>query len=129
MTSAIAQGEAVSKMALEVLRGKSINEIPIREKSPNVYMFDYKELEKYKIDVSKYISNPIIINEPASVYKEHTKYFILSVIIILILSIIVIVLKANIQRREKVELELSNRLEFDKVLLDTIPNPIYYKNV
>ena len=45
-----------------------------------------------------------------------------------LLSIIVLILKANIQRREKLELELSNRIEFDKVLLDTIPNPIYYKN-
>ena len=42
---------------------------------------------------------------------------------------IVINLKTIIQRKEKLELELSNRLEFDKVLLDTIPNPIYYKNI
>lgn len=129
LTSAIAQGNAVSKMALQVLHGKKITEIPVLEKSPNIYMFDYKELKKFNIDVSKYLNNPIIINEPASLYKEHTKFFILSIIIILILSIIVIVLKANIQRRERVELELSNRLEFDKVLLDTIPNPIYYKNI
>ena len=129
LTSAIAQGDAVSKMALQVLNGKKITEIPVLEKSPNIYMFDYKELEKFNIDVSKHLNNPIIINEPASVYKEHTKFFILSIIIILTLSIIVIILKANIQRRERVELELSNRLEFDKVLLDTIPNPIYYKNI
>ena len=129
LTSAIAQGNAVSKMALQVLNGKKITEIPVLEKSPNIYMFDYKELKKFNIDVSKYLNNPIIINEPASLYKEHTKFFILSIIIILTLSIIVIILKANIQRRERVELELSNRLEFDKVLLDTIPNPIYYKNI
>jgi PAS domain S-box-containing protein len=129
LTSAISQGEAVSKMALEVLNGKKITDIPILEKSPNIYMFDYNELKKFNIDVSKYVNNPIIINQPASIYKEHTKFFILSIIIILILSVIVIILKANIQRREKVELELSNRLEFDKVLLDTIPNPIYYKNI
>jgi PAS domain S-box-containing protein len=129
LTSAIAQGDAVSKMALQVLNGKKITEIPVLEKSPNIYMFDYKELTKFDIDISKHLNNPIIINEPASVYKEHTKFFILSIIIILILSIIVIILKANIQRRERVELELSNRLEFDKVLLDTIPNPIYYKNI
>ena len=129
LTSAIAQGDAVSKMAIEVLTGKKISDIPILEKSPNVYMFDYNELKKFNLDVSKQIDNPIIINEPSSVYKEHTKFFLLSIIIILILSIIVIILKANIQKREKVELELSNRLEFDKVLLDTIPNPIYYKNI
>ena len=129
LTSAIAQGEAVSKMAIDVLNGKKITDIPILEESPNIYMFNFNELKKFNIDISKFVNNPIIINEPTSIYKEHTKFFILASIIILILSIVVIILKANIQRREKLELELSNRLEFDKVLLDTIPNPIYYKNI
>ncbi len=129
LTSAVAQGENVSKMALEVLSGKKITDIPILEKSPNLYMFDYNELRRFNLDVSKYIENPLIINEPASAYREHTKFFIISILIIFVLSIVVLILRANIQRREKLELELSNRIEFDKVLLDTIPNPIYYKNV
>ncbi|MDD3056444.1 MAG: ABC transporter substrate binding protein [Aliarcobacter sp.] len=129
LTSAVAQGETVSKMALEILHGKNIKDIPILEKSPNLYMFNYNELKRFNLDVYKYVENPIIINEPTSIYKEHTKFFIITIIIIALLSIIVVILKANIQRREKLELELSNRIEFDKVLLDTIPNPIYYKNV
>ena len=44
LTSASAQGEAVSDMALQVIRGKSIKDIPILEQSPNRYMFDYNEL-------------------------------------------------------------------------------------
>ena len=129
LTSAISQGDTVSKMALDILNGKDIKDIPIVEKSPNLYIFDYNELKKFNLDVTKYIENPIILNEPNSIYKEHTKFFILTVLTILLLTIIVIILKANIQRREKLELELSNRIEFDKVLLDTIPNPIYYKNI
>lgn len=129
LTSAISQGDTVSKMALDILNGKDIKDIPIVEKSPNLYIFDYNELKKFNLDISRHVENPIIINEPNSVYKEHTKFFILTVLTILLLTIIVIILKANIQRREKLELELSNRIEFDKVLLDTIPNPIYYKNI
>ncbi len=128
LTSAVAQGETVSKMALEVLNGKNIKDIPVLEKSPNLYMFNYDELKRFNLDVSNYVENPLIINEPASIYKEHTRFFIITIITIFVLSIIVVILKANIQRREKLELELSNRIEFDKVLLDTIPNPIYYKN-
>ncbi|MBK6548657.1 MAG: PAS domain-containing protein, partial [Arcobacter sp.] len=128
-TSGISQGETVSKMALDVLNGKDIKDIPILEKSPNLYIFNYNELKRFNLDVYKYVENPIIINEPTSIYKEHIKFFIITIIIIALLSIIVVILKANIQRREKLELELSNRIEFDKVLLDTIPNPIYYKNV
>ena len=129
LTSAIGQGEAVSKMAIEVLNGKKISEIPILEKSPNEYIFDHNELQRFNLDVSKYLNDYTIINEPSSQYKEVTKFLILAILIILILSIIVVTLRANIQRRLKVELALSNRLEFDKVLLDTIPNPIYYKNI
>lgn len=129
LTSAVAQAETVSKMALEILYGKNIKDIPILEKSPNLYMFNYDELKRFNLNVYNYVENPIIINEPTSIYKEHTKFFIITIIIIALLSIIVVILKANIQRREKLELELSNRIEFDKVLLDTIPNPIYYKNV
>ena len=129
LTSATAQGEAVSKMAIEFFEGKKITDIPIIEKSPNIYMFDYKELDKYNIDISSHTNNPTIINEPTTIYKEHSKLFMFTVLIIFILSTIVIILRANIQRREKLELELSNRVEFDKVLLDTIPNPIYYKNI
>ncbi|WP_368028795.1 ABC transporter substrate binding protein [Arcobacter sp. s6] len=129
LTSANSQGEAISKMAIDIFNGKKISNIPIIEKSPNVYMFDYKELVKFNIDISPYISNPVIINEPVTVYKEHSKLFIFAALIIFTLSTIVIILRANIQRREKLEQELSNRIEFDKVLLDTIPNPIYYKNI
>ena len=129
LTSATGQGEAVSKMAIEFFEGKKISDIPIIEKSPNIYMFDYKELDKHNIDISSHTNNPTIINEPTTIYKEHSKLFMFTVLIIFILSTIVIILRANIQRREKLELELSNRVEFDKVLLDTIPNPIYYKNI
>ena len=95
-----------------------------------LYFFENRiyQLKRFNLDVSNYVENPLIINEPASIYKEHTRFFIITIITIFVLSIIVVILKANIQRREKLELELSNRIEFDKVLLDTIPNPIYYKN-
>ena len=129
LTSAIAQGENISKMAFDVLNGKKITDIPILEKSPNLYMFDYNELKKFNLDVSEHVENPLIINEPNTIYKEHTKFFIIAIVTIFLLSTIVVILKANIQRREKLELELPNRVEFDKVLLDTIPNPIYYKNI
>lgn len=129
LTSAIAQGESVSKMAIDVLNGKKIQDIPIIDKSPNRYMFDFKELEKFDIEVDNYLSDYIIINEPNTVYRKFIKFIVFAVIIIMILSIIVLILRANIKRRKKLELALSNQLEFDKVLLDTIPNPIYYKNV
>ncbi len=128
LTSAKAQGDSVSDMALQVLNGKSIKEIPILEKSPNRYIFDYNELKRFNINIEPYINEYEIINEPDSLYKKHTKLVVITILIIFTLSILVVMMKANIQRRKKVENELSNQLKFEKVLLNTIPHAIYYKN-
>jgi len=128
VTSAYSQGQNVSDMALEVLNKKNIKDIPVLENSPNLYIFNYDELKRFNIKIPKSIENPIIINEPSLIYKEYTNFFIISIIIILFLSLIVIILRVNIQKRKKLGQELLNRIEFNKVLLDTIPNPIYYKN-
>jgi len=128
LTSAYSQGQNVSNMALEVLNKKDIKDIPVIEKSPNLYIFNYDELKRFNIKIPKSIENPIIINEPSLIYKEYTNFFIISIITILFLSLIVIILRVNIQKRKKLAQELLNRIEFNKVLLDTIPNPIYYKN-
>ncbi|WP_428023350.1 ABC transporter substrate binding protein [Arcobacter sp.] len=128
VTSASAQGDSVANMALQVLKGKSIKKIPILEKSPNRYIFDYNELKRFDISLDDVIDNYEIINEPTSIYRQNTKFVIIIIIIIFTLSIMVVTMRANIQRRKKLENELSNQLKFEKVLLDTIPNAIYYKN-
>jgi len=129
LTSAIAQGEATSQMAIDILfNHKDIKDIPILEKSPNRYIFDYKELKKFKIDVSKELDDYYTINIPKAFYEENSEVFLVAVLVIIILGIIVLTMRANIQRREKLEKKLSNQLKFEKVLLNTLPNPIYYKD-
>ena len=129
LTSATAQGEAISEMALKVLGGVNIQDIPILEKSPNRYMFDYNELRKFDIRIQEYLEDYEIVNQPFSFYREY-KILVNSITLIFIIFIILIILmRRNIQTRQLVEKDLSNQLKFDKVLLDTLPNPIYYKNI
>ncbi|WP_375725195.1 PAS domain-containing protein [Arcobacter sp. KX21116] len=128
LTSATAQGSSVANMALQVLHGKNIKDIPILEKSPNRYIFDYNELKKFDISLDKLNEEYTVINEPSSFYKKYTKFIVIVFTIIFVLTIMVISMRANINRRKKLENDLSNRLKFEKVLLDTLPNAIYYKN-
>ncbi|XOB62368.1 ABC transporter substrate binding protein [Campylobacterota bacterium DY0563] len=128
MTSAIAQGDAVSNMALRILNGTDIKDIPILEKSPNRYLFDYDETNRFDLDIKNVVKDYEIINEPHSFIKKYTKLVVLTITIITVLLIMVFSMRANIQRRKIVEKALQNRIKFDKVLVDTLPNPIYYKN-
>lgn len=129
LTSAQAQGDAVSKMALEVLNGKKVDEIPILKESPNRYIFDFNELKKFDIKIDKYIDEFNIVNRPFSFYRKYKLLVNITIATMIVFIVLIILMKANINRRKKLQRDLSNRLEFDKVLLDTIPNAIYYKNV
>ena len=129
VTSAKGQGEAVASMALEYLiKNRPIEDIPILQKSPNEYIFDYNELKRFKMNIEAHVDEYKMINEPITIYKEHRNFVMLTILTILVLFIVVLIMRANIQRRKLVEKDLSNRIKFDKVLLDTLPNPIYYKN-
>ena len=129
LTSAIIQGEIISKMAIDILNNnKTIQDIPIASKSPNKYIFNYDEVKKYNIKIEPYIKNYSFINKPTSIYQEYTEFVLLSIISILILSSLILVMRVNIQQRKVLQKDLQNRIKFDKVLLNTIPNAIYYKN-
>ncbi len=130
LTSAKAQGDAVSKMVLQILiEDKKVQDIPILRKSPNQYMFDFNELKKFDINIKEYLDNYIIVNKPFSFFTQYKLLVNIIMAIMLVFIILIILMRANINRRKKLQRDLSNRLEFDKVLLDTIPNAIYYKNV
>lgn len=128
LTSASAQGTSVANMALKVLNGEKTYNIPVLEKSPNRYLFDYNELNRFDLDVRGILTEYKVINTPHTFVRKYTKLVVSTIIIITILVVMVFSMRANIQRRKIVEKDLQNRIRFDKVLLDTIPNPIYYKN-
>lgn len=128
LTSATAQGKAVADMAIQVLKGEKITDIPILEKSPNRYLFDYNEINRFDLKVEDYLSDYEIINQPHGFYRKYTKLVVVTITVIIALMIMIFSMKANIKRRKIVEKDLQNRIKFDKVLLDTLPNPIYYKN-
>ena len=129
LTSAVSQGEAVSQMAIDILdKNKSLQNIPIITKSPNKYIFNYDEIQKYNIQIKPNITNFTLINKPKTIYEEYTEFVLLSIFSIIILSILVLIMRINIQQRKILQKDLQNRIKFDKVLLNTIPNAIYYKN-
>jgi PAS domain S-box-containing protein len=129
LTSATAQAESACDMVEKILKGSQPIDIPILTKSPNKYMFDYLELENYKIKIPSNISNYEIINQPFSFYREY-KYLVWSAIsFIFTIVFILVLLIINVARRKKSELTLTNQLKFISVLMDTIPNPLNYKNL
>ena len=129
LTSATSQAIVASNMVDEILKGRNPRDIPIIQKSPNRYMFDYRELKRFKIDISKYLDNYTIVNKPFSFYDKYKKLVWITVSVFIVILLVVVVLMLNIMKRRKSEKELKNQLKFNRLLLDTVPNPIFYKDL
>ena len=129
LTSAKAQAGAAAKMADMILKGAQPQKIPILMESPNRYIFDYDELKRFKLEIPKNILKYEVINKPFSFYERYKEFVWLGSAFVLAVIMILILLATNIAKRVKSEIALTNQLQFIRVLLDTIPNPINYKNL
>ncbi|MFK5881068.1 MAG: ABC transporter substrate binding protein [Sulfurospirillum sp.] len=129
LTSATSQAIAASKMVDEIIKGIKPRNIPILQKSPNEYIFDYNELKKYRIKIPENIKKYVVVNQPFSFYKHYKKLVWITLSVFFIFTLILILLIFNVAKRRKSEKELKNQLQFIRVLMDTIPNPMNYKDI
>ena len=104
LISGYRQGELAAGLALHILRGENVDKIPVVSAGKaNRYMFDYKQLVKFDIPLSKVPADSIVINQPDSLYHKY-KYFVWTTLtVIAILGALVVFLSINIMRRRKAE--------------------------
>jgi signal transduction histidine kinase/ABC-type uncharacterized transport system substrate-binding protein len=106
LTSGYAQGKKAGQIALRILQGENVNNIPIVNESPNRYMFDYKQLKRFNIKTTLLPNGSIIINKPSSFYSVHKGLIWSTIISIAGLVLIILVLSVNIINRRRAEEEL-----------------------
>ncbi|MBV7274630.1 EAL domain-containing protein [Clostridium sp. PL3] len=109
--NSVDHGKTAASMALKILHGKKVSDIPIIEQSPSNYVFDYSELQKLKIDKRNIPENSIIINKPFLIYKVYPKIFFTVLTIIISLLLFVIILFINIKKRKLSEKKLIENYE------------------
>ncbi|MEN6317657.1 MAG: ABC transporter substrate binding protein [Syntrophaceae bacterium] len=106
LTSGYDQGRGAGEMVLRILHGEGIENIPVVRQSPNRYMFDYQQMERFKIKRSDLPQESVVINEPVSFYalNKEMVWGIIAGITGLIFA--VIILLVNVHRRKEAEHEL-----------------------
>ncbi|MCK4499436.1 hypothetical protein KAU11_03000, partial [Candidatus Babeliales bacterium] len=103
ITSSNAQGEMGAKIALRVLNGEKISDIPVSREPANYHMFDYKQMQRFGIRISNLPEASMVINKPYSFYSEH-KGLIWSVVASIAgLIFIILALATSIITRKRAE--------------------------
>lgn len=122
------QGRYGAKLAKEILEGKTVQEVPIIANSPNKFIFDYRALKKFNIDKKYLPSDAIIINQPFDFYKTYKTQITFVVIIFILFVIVIFFLVISLLEKKRAKKELQVQLNFIETLLNTINNPIFYKD-
>ena len=128
VTHSSSQGEAAAKMVKSILAGKAIGSIPLIEKSPNSFIFDHKKLAQFDIDFSKLPQSSIVQNEPKTFYENYETELSIITITFIFFTIIIFMLIDSIEDKRKAKNELQIQLNFIETLLNSLKNPIFYKD-
>ena len=111
MISGYDQGEAAARMALRILQGEKVEDIPVRMITPKRYIFDYVNLQKFNIDQSDLPEDSHFVNVPETLYYKYKEWIAIIIIAFFTLLLIISVLLLNIHRRKLYEKELKNSQE------------------
>ena len=74
VVSHVQQGEIAAGMVQKILSGTKVEQIPIVEKSPNRYIFDYEQLKKYNIDKQLLPKDSLFVNKKVVFYEKFKEY-------------------------------------------------------
>lgn len=144
ITSGFAQGQQAAKYAQRILSGESIKNIPIDKNPINKAMFDFIAMNKHGISKNRLPNSAIIINQPTSLLEKSRsipKWLIfIPILAILILISYLFFLKTKQQLIVKANADLDKRVQNKteelhasnkqlNVLINTLPTPVFYKNL
>jgi diguanylate cyclase (GGDEF)-like protein len=100
-------GVNAAKMALQILAGKAIADLPIVPSAVYRPRFDYRQLQRFAIDVENVPANSIIYHQPISFYQHNRQLINSGLIIILFLLGIIFVMLKIIHARNRAQLALK----------------------
>lgn len=103
LVSHFEQGKTAAEMVKKIISGISVTQIPVVEKSPNKYIFDYNQLKKFNINEKLLPEDSLIINKEISFYENY-KYYIWAISLAFFIMVVFITyLLINIRTRKKAE--------------------------
>ncbi|MBW9145827.1 sensor histidine kinase [Clostridium sp. CM027] len=122
-------GKEVGKLALKILNGEKVSDIPVTEDSSHRYVFNYDKLKQFTIDMKDLPKGSEIVNEPHKSYNMSKKQILYasSIVIFIIIGATIFVI-ININKRRRAERLLSESENLLNTLINSTTNIIYFKS-
>jgi PAS domain S-box-containing protein len=118
------QGKVAGGLALRILRGEKVREIP-RVKGVNTYMFDWRALKRWGFAESALPPGSIVINRQPTVWEAYKWYIIGGVVFMLAETLLIFGLTWLRARAKRAETQLRESEERFRRLANTAPVMIW----
>jgi len=109
----VEQAQAVSSLALRVLRGEPADSIPVASPNLNVVALDWRQLQRWGIDERRVPADAVVRFRAPSVWDRYSSYIIIAVTAFLAQTMLIAGLFLQRARRRKAEArvrDLGSRL-------------------
>jgi len=105
------QGRVAATLASRVIRGEAVASVPVVTRSPNVFLFDYPQLRRLKLDIAKLPAGAQIVNKPVSVFDTNPLMTTGGVAFLILQTGIILALVITVQHRRRAESELREAMQ------------------
>ncbi len=109
ITSGFEHGHTAAALAWKLVHGASASDIPVVEKNPVKYIFDYRMLTRFDIDLSDLPEGAEIINRPPSLWTQY-KMVLLVAVIVLFLFVVILIIRIMFDAHTRSVLKSQNLL-------------------
>lgn len=123
------QGREAARLALMVLGGRPIRDIPVITDTPNLPMFDYAALQRFNISEDELPPGSMVINQPQTFYHRYKLLFWLVAGFLLAQSVAIAALGMNVARRRRAEVALRKSDQRYRELFDSISDLVYTQSL
>ncbi|MBN2643331.1 MAG: PAS domain-containing protein [Victivallales bacterium] len=121
-SSALAQGREAAKLAAQIIRGVNVESLPVHDLDANGYVFDRKQLSRWKLSSRHLPEGSTIINQ--SFFDQHYNMVMSIAALILLQAMIIVTLIFSVMRRLRAEREISNLSNDLKIIFDSIGDAV-----
>ncbi len=87
VVSAEEQGKIAGRDALEILRGKPPQDIPIVH-GPSLYLFDWRELQRWKLDESRLPAGSTVLFRQPTLWEQHEQTLFIGLLVLVTLGLL-----------------------------------------
>lgn len=105
------QGERAGNMAVRLLKGEQISQIPVDALKNTRLIFDYEQLAKFNISLDKLPAGSEVINRPFSFYETYKNLVVTAGIIFAFLIAFIFVLVTYLRKISSMKLQLQKNNE------------------